>query len=108
MKTIQYATKHKIVISFDKIKPFYNICKVTGMKEKCNVTLSYIPNKKILEIDSYRNYFDKLFNMYIEEIATTTFEDIWKHLKPKYLNVTVYLEDKKLTPWSVTVDDGTK
>ena len=104
MKKIKYDSAYDLNIKFEKIKPFYNVCRVTGVKEKCNIIIEYTPSLYILEIESYRDYFNKVFNMYIEELAETTFDKIFKLIKPKHLKVTVFLEDKKLTPWSVTAE----
>ena len=57
MKRISY--KNDLEICFDKIKPFINICKITGKEELCNITIRYIPNEYILEIGSYREYFSR-------------------------------------------------
>lgn len=92
-----------IKIKFNKIKPFINICKVTGKKELVNIEIEYEPHIFLIEIGSYRKYFEQKFNMHIEEICDTVFYHIDECVKPKYLSVTVSLEgNKKLTDWSVT------
>ena len=92
------------IIKINKIKPFINRCKVTNVKETCNVEIEYVPNKKLIELNSWRDYFKKEFNDYLEVIALNVFEDIIKYINPKKIKVTIFLEDKKLTPWNVTFE----
>ena len=103
MKRIVTPTKKEMLIRIEKIRPFINVCKVTSEKELCNITVEYVPDKYVLELESYRQYFNKTFNMYIEEIAESVFNKINSLIKPKKLIVRVYLEDEKLTPWSVEI-----
>lgn len=105
MKSIDFDSKTKIKIRFEKIKPFVNYCKVTGEKELCNIVTEYIPNNKVLDIIEYRNFFDREFNELIENIAIIVYNEISKTIKPEYLKVTVFLEgNKHLTDWNVTVE----
>ena len=90
-------------ITFKKIKPFYNICPITEMKEEVNVEIIYKPDKYLLEIGSYREYFNKKFNCYIEELAQMVYNEIQKTIYPKELVVRVYLDEEKLTPWIVKI-----
>lgn len=41
MKVIQLQDQTGRVIRFGRIKPFKNICKVTGVEELCNVVTEY-------------------------------------------------------------------
>ena len=109
MKSIDFNSKTKIKIRFDRIKPFVNYCKVTGEKEFCNVIVEYIPNDKVLDIIEYRKFFEIGFNELIENIAIIVFEEISKTIQPLYLKVTVFLEgNENLTDWSVTIDSDNK
>lgn len=92
------------VIIFQKIKPFTNVCVVTGISEAVNVEVKYIPNEKVIDICSYREYFEKWnSNLAIEDIADKIFKEIWSSCEPKALEVKVFLDDIRLTPWSVLV-----
>ncbi len=104
MKTIKYKSKLPLKINIGKIKPFFNICKVSGKKEECNIEVEYIPNDTLIELESYREKFTKDFNLYIEELAELIFEMIWNSTSPKYLKVIIFLEEESLTPWSVTIE----
>ena len=92
----------QIKIRLERIKPFKNICRVTNQEEFCNVEIEYIPNEYLIEIGSYRSFFEKEFNMFIEEICYNVFDEIYNLLSPKHLSVTIYLEgNDSLTNWSV-------
>lgn len=41
MKTIELKDKTGRVVRFERIKPFKNICKVTGVEEMCNIVTEY-------------------------------------------------------------------
>ena len=107
MKTINIENplKHTRIIRFERIKPFKNICKVTGVEEKCNVVVEYIPNDKVIDIVDYRKFFERGFNELIEDIASIVYDEIQASAKPHYLKVVVLLEgNEHLTDWSCTIE----
>ena len=105
MKTLEHNWLPK-VITFEKIKPFTNVCVVTGISEAVNVKVRYIPNEKVIDICSYREFFEKWnSNLAIEDIADVIFHEIKDSANPKALEVEVYLDDIRLTPWSVLVSE---
>ena len=104
MKTIDKTFSKKCRIKIHKIKPFINICRVTGKKEKCNVEVEYCPNFKFIELESFREYFKQEFNEYIEDLCLKVFNQINYLISPRELKVTVFLIDEKLTPWEVTIE----
>ena len=107
MKTISIKNKKEMLIRFERINPFYNICKVTGVREKCNVVVEYIPNGKVIDVIEYRKYFEREWNELIEDIAQLTYDEIMSCAEPKYLKVQVFLEgNPMLTDWSVTIEGG--
>lgn len=105
MKTLEHNWLPK-VITFEKIKPFTNVCVVTGISEAVNVKVTYVPRDKVIDICSYREYFEKWnSNLAIEDIADVIFHEIKDSADPEALQVEVYLEDPRLTPWSVVVSE---
>ena len=90
-------------ITFDKIKPFYNNCPVTKMREEVNIEIDYVPNDYLLEIESYRKFFSGTFDCYIEELAKVAYDEITFAIAPKELRVRVYLTEQLLTPWKVEI-----
>ncbi len=95
------------IIRFEKIKEFRNICKVTGHPEAMNIELTYEPNNDLIELGSYRKFFEQGFNEYIEKLAVDLYEMFWQKLRPKHLSLRLFLTDKDLTPWSVIVNSNT-
>lgn len=107
MKTIELNHSKEMTIRFERIKPFKNICKVTGVEEICNVVVEYVPDGKVIDIVDYRKFFERGFNELIEDIAQMVYKEIMESASPKYLKVTVYLEgNPHLTDWSCTVEGG--
>ncbi len=108
MKTIQIVqSSPKRLIRFERIKPFKNICKVTGVEEQCNVVVEYIPRDRVIDIVDYRKFFERLFNELIEDITEIVYNEIMKSAAPQYLKVTVFLEgNPHLTEWSCTMESN--
>lgn len=109
MRTIELSgrTGANTVIHFARIRPFKNICKVTGVEELCNIEVEYIPDEKVIDIVDYRAFFNRTFNELIENIAGVVWDEIWTSASPKWLKVTAYLEgNPHLTDWSCTVEGG--
>lgn len=107
MKTIELKDKTGRVVRFERIKPFKNICKVTGVEEMCNIVTEYAVGggNKVVDIVEYRKFFERTFNELIEDIAKEVFDEIMQSAQPKWLKVTVYLENNPhLTDWSVVID----
>ena len=103
MKTLEHNWLPK-VITFEKIKPFTNVCVVTGISEAVNVEVMYTPKDKVIDICSYREYFENWqSNLSIEDIADKIAKEIIDSANPLMLQVKVYLDDPRLTPWSVSV-----
>ena len=106
MKTIEIINPDSLrkKIKFGRIKPFQNICKVTGVKEWVNVEVEYIPRRKYIDIVDYRLWFQQDFNLLIEDIAERLFKEITTSAEPEWLKITIYLEgNPNLTDWSVTI-----
>lgn len=104
MKTIDFTPRGNILIHYDRITPFTNVCKVTGVEEKVNLVVEYVPNDKVIDIVDYRKFFERKFNNLIEEIAQLVFDEIERSAHPKHIMVQVFLEgNSKLTDWNVKI-----
>jgi NADPH-dependent 7-cyano-7-deazaguanine reductase QueF len=104
MKAIKNMLEDKAIIRIEKIEPFYNICPVTKLKEEMNIEVVYSPDEYVLELGSYREFFRKNFDCYVEDIAQQTFNEIQEKITPLQLSVKVYMEEETLTPWSVEIN----
>jgi len=89
-----------ILIEFDFIDEITNICPISKRKEKLNITVKYVPKKKLIDAVSYRAFFKQEFNCFIEGLTDMVFEKIVKEVDPRELEVKVFLTDKTLRPWS--------
>lgn len=111
MRTLVLQDETQRVIKFGRIKPFKNVCKVTGVDELCNIVTEYCVGggKKVIDIVEYRKYFDRTFNELIEDIAKKVYDEIMQSAEPKWLRVEVFLEgNPHLTDWSVVIDSRNK
>lgn len=108
-KTIENDCQHhKMTIKLEKIHPFLNTCVVTGGSENVNVEVEYSPDHKLLEVVSYRKSFAQEFNESMEKLCSDVFDSLWNVLEPRWLKVTIYLDEARLTPWHVTIDSNEK
>jgi len=107
MKKIKYSPKSShakdMVITIGKIRPFVNICKITGQREYVNAKVKYTPRNSVLELGSYRKRLDNGFTEYVEDIAHIIYDEIYTLINPTSLSVKVYLEDEYLSNWNVEV-----
>lgn len=103
IKVIEQKLSRDVTINIGKVRPFKNRCKVTGETENCNVNISYVPDQKLLEMDSLRDYLSQGFNEYIEDLAIKIYNDITLACEPKSLEVKLFMDDESLTPWNVVV-----
>ena len=92
------------IVKIEKIKPFINTCKVTNEKEVMNIEITYVPRDALIELGSYREFFEQGFNDYVEKLVMDFYNLIQELVDPHQLSVKVYLDEKTLTPWSATVN----
>ena len=96
-------------IEFGRINPFVNVCPETGKEEFVNIVTTYIPDEKLIEIVSYREFFNRKFDLHIEGIADLVFNEIFRVAEPKHIKVQVFLEgNEDLTDWNVTMQGAKK
>jgi 7-cyano-7-deazaguanine reductase len=72
---------------------FSAVCPFSGLPDLGRVTISYIPDGKIVELKSLKYYFVSFRNVGIYQEAATNriYSDLARVLEPKYLSVeTVY------------------
>ena len=71
-------------------KEFSAVCPFSGLPDIADVTVEYVPNKKIVELKSLKYYFLSYRNVgiYQEHATQKIFADLHKALQPKKLKVT--------------------
>ena len=68
---------------------FTTLCPKTGQPDFATLTIRYIPAKKLVESKSLKLYLFGFRNHgdFHEDVVNIIYNDIWKLLKPKYLEV---------------------
>jgi 7-cyano-7-deazaguanine reductase len=69
---------------------FTSVCPKTGLPDFGSITLCYIPDKKVLELKSLKEYFMAYRNLgiFYENAVNRILEDIVKACRPKYASIT--------------------
>lgn len=72
-----------------KTQEFSAVCPFSGLPDFGELIVSYIPNKKCVELKSYKYYLLSYRNVgiYQEHAAAKLFEDLKKCLDPKSLRI---------------------
>ena len=78
---------YEINITFQE---FTCLCPRSGYPDFATIKISYVPDKKIVELKSLKLYLNSFRDIYIshEESANKIFSDIQKKLKPRFLEIT--------------------
>jgi 7-cyano-7-deazaguanine reductase len=78
---------YEINISFQE---FTCLCPRSGYPDFATIKISYVPDKKIVELKSLKLYLNSFRDICIshEESANKIFSEIQKKLKPRFLEIT--------------------
>jgi 7-cyano-7-deazaguanine reductase len=84
-KSASAATR--VVLSTDE---FTSLCPVTGQPDFGEITIEYVPRRRIVESKSLKLYLHSFRNLGIfqEEIVNRILRDLKKLLSPRYIRVT--------------------
>ncbi|MCK5707838.1 MAG: NADPH-dependent 7-cyano-7-deazaguanine reductase QueF [Candidatus Aureabacteria bacterium] len=91
LETFSYKGEKQLVEY--STKEFSAVCPFSGLPDFAEVTVRYVPNKKCLELKSYKYYLISFRNVgiYQEDVTNRLFKDLKKAIQAKYLFVeTVY------------------
>lgn len=68
---------------------FTTLCPKTGQPDFATLTIRYIPDKRLVESKSLKMYLFGFRNHgdFHEDVVNVIFDDLWRLLKPKYLEV---------------------
>ncbi len=77
---------YEINISFPE---FTCLCPRSGYPDFATIRISYIPDKKIIELRSLKLYLNSFRGVYMshEEATNRIYEALYKKLKPRFLEV---------------------
>jgi 7-cyano-7-deazaguanine reductase len=78
---------YEITISFGE---FTCLCPRSGYPDFATINISYVPDKKIVELKSLKLYLNSFRDIHIshEESANKIFSEIQKKLRPRFLEIT--------------------
>lgn len=65
------------------------LCPRSGYPDFASVKISYVPDKKVVELKAIKLYINSFRDRHIshESIASEIFDVLWQALKPKYLEL---------------------
>lgn len=78
---------YEINISFPE---FTCLCPRSGYPDFATIRIVYVPDRKIVELKSLKLYLNSFRDRYIshEEVTNRIYSDLYKRLKPRFLEVT--------------------
>ncbi len=107
--SLRYDNKRiRCQLSFDDLR---SMCPLTHTKDSYNIVLTYMPNRLLIETDSFQEYLSKYATMEIfqEEIVNTVMLDIILRVSPRWLKVELKTNIRRGThntvvqEWSETI-----
>ncbi|MBV6479631.1 MAG: NADPH-dependent 7-cyano-7-deazaguanine reductase [Ignavibacteria bacterium] len=83
-----YPARDYIIIH--NASEFTSVCPKTGQPDFGNITISYIANKKCVELKSLKFYLQSFRNegIFYENVINRILDDLVKVMKPKWMEVT--------------------
>jgi 7-cyano-7-deazaguanine reductase len=81
-------------------------CPRSGYPDFANLQLSYIPNKKVIELKALKLYINSFSDKYIshEDSANLIFDTLYKHLKPKWMKLIADFNPRGNVHTIITID----
>ena len=89
LETFENSFPKRDYIIVHKTNEFTSVCPKTGQPDFGSITISYIANKKCVELKSLKYYLQAYRNegIFYENVTNTILEDLVKILKPKWMEV---------------------
>ncbi len=83
-----YATQREIAITI-KQPEFTSVCPMTGLPDFGIITISYLPDQKIIELKSLKYYLLQYRNVgiFYEHVVNHILDDLVAALKPKRMEI---------------------
>ena len=97
---------YKVDITFPE---FTCLCPRSGYPDFATVKITYIPRRYIVELKSVKLYLNKFRNQHIshESAINQIFSDIYRILKPKFLEVTGDFNPRGNVKTTIRIDSET-
>ena len=114
----QIASPRSILDTFDNPRPerdyeikfvfpeFTSVCPVTGQPDFATITITYVPDKRCVEMKSLKLYFFAFRNkgIFYEAVTNTILDDLVAVLKPRRMKVVGEFAVRGGTAGIVTVE----
>jgi 7-cyano-7-deazaguanine reductase len=87
LETIDYkGNKQEITYDTDELNA---VCPFSGLPDFGVLIITYVPNKKLIELKSLKYYITSFRNVgiYQEALTNRIYNDLFKLLKPEYLRI---------------------
>ncbi|MFP3300453.1 MAG: preQ(1) synthase [Thermoplasmatales archaeon] len=87
--TVDFAYSEKDTIIKIETDEFTSVCPKTGLPDFARIEINYIPDKKLIELKSFKLYLYRYRNVGIfqENAINKILEDIVKYANPKFVVV---------------------
>lgn len=97
---------YKVDITFPE---FTCLCPRSGYPDFATIKITYIPKRYIVELKSVKLYLNKFRNQHIshESAINKIFSDIYRILKPKFLEVTGDFNPRGNVKTTIRIDSET-
>jgi 7-cyano-7-deazaguanine reductase len=89
LETFENSFSKRDYLIVHKANEFTSVCPKTGQPDFGVITISYIANKKCVELKSLKYYLQSYRNegIFYENVTNLILEDLVKCLKPKWMEV---------------------
>jgi 7-cyano-7-deazaguanine reductase len=85
-----WANKHKKSYTINiELPEFMCLCPRSGYPDFATIKISYIPNKRVVELKAIKLYINSFMNRHIshEDSANEIYDTLYRKLKPKYMKL---------------------
>jgi len=102
-----WQNEHKKDYTIDiELPEFMCKCPRSGYPDFATINLSYIPNKKVIELKALKLYINTYANRYIshENSANEIFDTLYNKLKPKWMKLSADFNPRGNVHTVITID----
>jgi len=102
-----WPNDHKKDYTIDiELPEFMCLCPRSGYPDFANIKLSYVPNKKVIELKALKLYINSFMNRHIshENSANEIYDTLKKNLKPKKIKLIADFNPRGNVHTVITID----
>jgi len=104
-----WPNEHKKSYVIDiELPEFMCKCPRSGYPDFANIKISYIPDKKVIELKALKLYINSFMNRYIshEDSANEIFDTLYKKLNPKWMKLVADFNPRGNVHTVITIDSN--